>query len=227
MFQLPEEVDVVHQLKAVEDSDVGTEENPNKMKKIVVTAKRMQKKPWFGFSAEEIAAKYDELYKMGQILSCNYFVNFEPYDNNATRNLALFDDDLSGFLVTETNLPLIDAQFEEVKTGSFTTKHLNGISSVDLQMNFHETSDGRIARSFLDWCGLMVNKDGTQNCPADYQMRIKVGYFGRVYGLDDQPFERSFLVAPSQAMIDGLAAASVSETLVVPGGFTVMRSYME
>lgn len=225
MFQLPEEIDLVHQLRPSQGA--GTEQDPAKLKTIVVTAKRLQSKPWFGFSLDEYASKYREIYNLGQILSCNYFVNFEPYNNNVTQNLPLFDDGLSGFLVTETNLPIIDAQFEEVKTGSFTTKHLDGVTIPDLQMNFHETKDGRIANSFRHWLGLMVNPDGTQNCPAYYQMRVTIGYFGRLHGLDDKPYQQSFLVAPSQSMIDGLAAASVSETLVIPGTFTIMRSYME
>lgn len=183
-------------------------------------------KPWFGFSNEDWVAKYTELYALGQILSCNYFVTFEPYNNNATADLPLFHDGLSGFLVTETNLPLVDSVFEEVKVGIFMDSFLSGVNSPDIQMVFHETADARIMNSMMDWENMKFNGDGTINPPSSYAMRITIGVFSKTHGLDYKPFQRTFLAAPMQSEAN-FESTSSSETAKIPVTFKVLRPFME
>ena len=184
-------------------------------------------KRWFGHSVEEFKQLYADLYELGQILSANFFVNFESYRDNDTQYLSIFADKLTGYLATETNLPLIQADFEQVRIGPFQASHLTGISEPNLQINFVETKDGRISNSILDWRDLMVNEDGTVNPPASYAVRITVGLFSKDTGLDDKPVQRSFLVAPTQASIDALSGNGVSEVAIIPITFEVLRNFME
>ncbi len=195
------------------------------MDTITVTAK--QNKRWFGHSADEFKQLHADLYNLGQILTANYFVTFEVYNDNAASVLPIFDDGLSGYLATETNIPLIQAEFEQVKIGPFQANHLTGISEPDLQLNFLETADGRFANSALIWRDLMVNRDGTVNPPASYAVLITVGMFSKDFGLDDRPIQRSLLVAPNLSSIDGSNANGVSEVSQTPFSFTVLRNFME
>lgn len=187
----------------------------------------VQYKRYFGFGVEEFKPLYSELYELGQILNCNYFVKFEAYNNNATKNLAIVQEKSTRYLVTETNLPLLQAEFEQVKVGPFQMSHLTGMTEPDLQLNFLETADGRICNSMLDWRELMVNEDGTLNPPASYAMRLTVGLFSKDYGLDVKPVERTWLVAPSLASLDGLNANGVSEVAFIPVTLVVLRNFME
>jgi hypothetical protein len=58
-------------------------------------------------------------------------------------------------------------------------------------------------------------------------MLLTVGIFHRQYGLDVKPISRTFLVAPSQAMIESLNANGVSEALIIPTSYVVLRDFME
>lgn len=184
-------------------------------------------KRYFGHTAEDFKQLHNDLRGLGQILNANYFVIFEAYNGNGTKNLPILQDGLTGYLVTETNLPILQAEFEAVKLGTMQASHLSGISEPDLQMNLLETADGRITNSFLDWRDLMVNEDGTVNPPASYAMRVSVGLFSKDLGLDEKPVARTWIVAPSLASIDGLNANGVSELAQIPTTLTVLRNFME
>lgn len=184
-------------------------------------------KRYFGHRADDFKQLYQNLFELGQILNANYFVLFEAYNENGTQNLPILQDSLTGYLATETNLPLIQAEFEAVKIGPFQLNQLTGIAEPDLQLTLLETADGRICNSVLDWRDLMVNEDGTVNPPASYAMRVTVGLFSKDYGLDIKPVQRTFIVAPSQSSIDGLVATGISELTSVPLTFSVLRNFME
>lgn len=192
----------------------------------IVTQAQIDKR-YFGHTAEDFKQLHQDLYSLDQILSANYFVKFEAYNENSTQNLPIFQDDLTGYLATETNLPLIQAEFEQVKIGTFQASHLTGVTEPDLQLNFIETGEGRFANSLLDWRELMVNEDGTVNPPASYAVRITIGLFSKKVGLDMKPVERTWIVAPSLSSIDSLNANGVSELTYVPISFTVLRNFME
>lgn len=184
-------------------------------------------KRYFGHTAEEFKQLYEDLYGLGQILSANYFVKFEAYRNNSTQNLPFMQDGLTPYLVTETNLPILQAEFETIKVATMQINHLTGISEPDLQMTILETADGRIINSLLDWRDLMVNDDGTVNPPASYAMRVTVGLFSKDFGLDYKPVERQYLVGPSLASLDALNANGVSELAQIPLTLSVLRNFME
>lgn len=181
----------------------------------------------FGHAADEFQKMYADLHDMGQILNCNYFVKMQPYRNNATKNLAIVAEKNASYLVTETNLPIVQAEFEQVKAGPFQISHLTGITEPDLQLTFLETAKGWISNSMLNWRNLMVNPDGTVNPPASYAVRLTIGLFSKDLGLDYKPVQRTWIVAPNLASIDALNANGVSELTYVPGTFTVLRNFME
>lgn len=215
--------------KVVSVATSGAEKLKNevakKLKTISLTA--AQNKRWFGFTASEFQQKYQELYTQGQILNSNFFVEFEPYEENATANMPMLSDGLSGFLVSETSLSLLQAEFEQVKVGVFQVNQLTGISEPEVQMTFIETADARFMNSVQYWRELMVNDDGTLNPPASYAVWVTVGVFSKDLGLDYKPFSRRLLVAPSVASLDALSGQGVSQALEVPFTLVVLRNFME
>lgn len=187
----------------------------------------MSNKRWFGYGVAEFKQLYSDLYDLGQILSANFYVEFEPYDNNSTAHLPLFADNLSGFLVSESNLPILQAEFEPVKIATMQHNQITGITEPELQLNFIETKDGRIMNSIIDWRDLMINPDGTVNPSASFAMWVTIGVFSKDHGLDYKPFSRRFLVAPSMASVDSLTGQGVSEVLQVPLSLQPIRNFME
>jgi len=192
-----------------------------------ISTQASQNKRWFGHTAEEFKQLQQDLYGLGSILAANYYVKFESYKNDNLSGLPILADDLTGYLATETNLPLMQANFEQVQVVTMQMNHLTGISEPELQLTLLETADGRISNSMLDWRDLMINPDGTINPPASYAGRITIGLFSKDFGLDMRPVERQFLIAPSLASIDSLAGMAVSEGLMIPVSLTVLRNFME
>ncbi len=192
-----------------------------------ISTQAMRKQQWFGHSAEDFKQLYLEIYGLGQLLNANYFVEFEAYEDNATANLPLFADGLSGYLVSQTNLNLLQAEFEQVKVGTMQSNHFVGISEPDLQLSLIETADARFMNTIMDWRDLMVNPDGTANEPANYAMIITIGMFSRDFGLQYKPFSRRFIVGPSQSSKDDLTGQGTSEVAEVPFTLTVLRNFME
>jgi hypothetical protein len=182
------------------------------------------KKLWAGHSAAEAQQLYRELYDLGDIVSAHYFVEMNPYNDNDTKDLRFFDDQLTGYLATETNLSVIEADYEQVKVGAFYFNTLSGVQDPDIQLTLLETKDARILTSFMQWREMMVNNDGTLNPPASYAMEITVGLFSRELGLEDKPFDRTFLVAPTLASLDNLASNNF-ESLRVPVTLKVLRPF--
>lgn len=187
----------------------------------------MSNKRWFGHGVAEFKQLYSDLYDLGQILSANFYVEFEPYNNNDTAHLPLFADGLSGFLVSESNLPILQAEFEPVKIATMQHNQITGITEPELQLNFIETKDGRIMNSIIDWRDLMINPDGTVNPSASFAMWVTIGVFSKDHGLDYKPFSRRFLVAPSMSSVDSLTGQGVSEVLQVPLTLQPIRNFME
>ncbi len=179
---------------------------------------------WAGFNAAEAQQLYRELYDLGDIVTAHFFVLMKPHKDNATANLAFFNDSLTGYLVTETNLSIIEAEYEQVKVGAFYYNTLSGFQEPDLQLTFVETKDTRILNSFLQWRELMVNDDGSLNPPASYAMEITVGLFSRELGLNYKPFEKTYLVAPTLNAIDNLVSNNY-ESLRVPAALKVLRPF--
>ncbi|ENV14758.1 hypothetical protein F965_00104 [Acinetobacter schindleri NIPH 900] len=204
----------------------------NRIENVVDTTKKtlMQDAPgkfWFGHTAEEYGQIQLSIYKMGQLLAANFFVTFEPlYGNRLSRN-PIFKGKLIGYLATETNIPLLQANFDMAQVGGRQIQQLTSVSEPDIQLNMLETGAGDIANGILHWASLMVNKDGTVNPPASYAGRITVGVFHRELGLDVKPISRSFIVAPSMSTIESLNGQGVSEALQIPITLTVLRDFME
>ena len=202
-----------------------------KQKLNTISVKASEKRLWAGHTASEAAQLYSELYALGSFVKANYYVIFEAYRDNDTDGLPLLSiDGLSGYLVTETNLPILEAEFDETKVAGFYINSLSAMRTPDLQMTLIETEDSRVYDSLIEWAGLMINQNGTLNPPASYAMKITVGLFSKTYGLPKyskspeytQKIERTFLVAPSQASIDGLSSRSF-EGVEIPITFKVLR----
>ncbi|MBJ9425134.1 hypothetical protein [Acinetobacter seifertii] len=189
-----------------------------------ITTKAQSYQYWAGFNAAEAQQLYRELYDLGDIVTAHYFVLMKPHNENETKNLAFFTDNLTGYLVTETNLSVIEAEYEQVKAGAFYYNSLSGFQEPDLQLTFVETKDTRILNSFLQWRELMVNDDGSLNPPASYAMEITVGLFSREFGMSYKPFEKTYLVAPTLSAIDNLVSNNY-ESLRVPAALKVLRPY--
>lgn len=198
--------------------------------KITIHGSSKQKR-WFGYTAGEFKEIQEELYSYGQLLTANFFIKFEPFKNADLNSIRVFSDKSLAFLATETNIPLFQANFEQVQAGAFQINRLTGVNLVELQINMLETARGYITESMLEWLGKMVNKDGTLNPPASYAGRVTIGVFDKDFGLakptEKNAIEQSFIVAPSTAMIDSLNANGVSEVLQIPITLTVLREFME
>lgn len=202
-------------------------ENVVEAKMGTITSTATTAKYWFGHTAEEYKQIQKDLYDLGQILTANYFVHFEAYENNGLTSNPIFNNPNIPYLATETNIPLIQANFEQIQVGGRQIQQLTNVTEADIQLNMLETGQGDIGNGLLDWVQLMVNDDGTVNPPASYACRLTVGIFHRQYGLDVKPISRTFLVAPSQAMIESLNANGVSEALIIPTSYVVLRDFME
>lgn len=189
-----------------------------------IATQAMESKYWAGHNAADIQQLYRDLYNLGDLVKAHYFVEFKPHNNNDTRLFPLFEDNLSGFLVTETNLPIFQADYEQNKVGPLFFNTLNGIQIPDLQMSMIETKDARIMLSMQQWRELMVNDDGSLNPPASYAMEITIGMFSRQFGLEYKPYQNTYLVGPLLGGIDDLAARSY-ESSTIPLSFTNLRPY--
>lgn len=182
------------------------------------------KRFWGGLSAAEANQVLIELYNIGDIVKAHYVVNFAPYKGNETKSLPLFEDTLTTYLVTETNLPVISATYNEVQVGGFFYRSMQSIIEPDLQMTLLETKDARILNSMRLWRELADNGDGTFNPPASYALEVSIGLFTRDGGRLNTSFERKFLVGPNLAAIDDLAGREFSSA-EVPITMTPLRPH--
>lgn len=214
-------------LKKQANSLVTGISNGNVKELDVITLSAKENKRWFGHSSSEYRQIQADIYELGQILTANFFVIFESYKSDNLASVPLFTDKQYCYLATESNIPLISANFDVIQAGALQINHFTGITLQELQINMLETGDGVIANSLLAWLSKMVNDDGSINPPASYAGRVTVGVFSKDFGLDVKPIQRSFLVAPSASMIDSLNAMGVSEVLQIPMTLTVLREFME
>ncbi|AWL27155.1 hypothetical protein DJ533_00275 (plasmid) [Acinetobacter defluvii] len=187
------------------------------------TVEQVELRQWSGFSNAEAIIRYKELYSLGHFMKAHYWVKFAPYNDNLV-GLPLFADDLAGFLVTETSLPLLDAEFDENKVGAYYSNTFTGMREPDIQMTLLDTSDSRIINSLMQIRKAMINDDGTINPPATYAMEISIGLFSKKFGFQVTAAERNFIVAPTQSSLDGLTSKSF-EILDVPISFKVLKPY--
>lgn len=198
------------------------EENARKLQQI--NDAHPEKRHWAGFTQAEASLKYSELYALGHFLKSNYYVKFAPYNDNLN-SLPLFFDELSTYLVTQTNIPIIDAEFEDNKVGAYYTAALSGMRVPDIQLIILETNDARILNSLMMIRDAIANPDGTFNPPASYALEITMGLFSKDYGYEMTSVEQNFLVAPTQASLDALNARGFSEILDIPITFKVLKPY--
>lgn len=215
----------VKKLKNQANSLVSGVSNGNVLDVITTTAQI--NKRWFGHTASEFKQIQSDIYQLGQILTANYYVTFESYRNDNLSSIPIVGDKLYCYLATETNIPLVSANFDVIQAGALQINHFTGITLQELQINMLETAEGSICNSLLAWLSKMVNDDGSINAPATYAGRVTVGLFSKDFGLDVKPIERSFLVAPSASMISALNSTGVSEVLQIPMTLTVLREFME
>nr|WP_314367415.1 hypothetical protein [uncultured Acinetobacter sp.] len=188
----------------------------------ISTRANLERQYWAGHTAADASQVFSSLYDLGDIVKAHYIVKFSPYNDNDTKNLPLFDDELSSYLVTETNLPVLMATYNEVQIGGYYYRSLQTMSEPDLQMTLLETKDARILNSMRLWRELAVNDDGTFNLPAHYAMEVSIGVFGRGNGREDTAFERTFIIGPNLAAIDDLASSEFS-SLEIPITMTPLR----
>lgn len=212
-------------LKQQVNSLVDNAKNGNALAPLQSTA--LQQKRWFGHTAAEFKQIQNNIYELGQILTANYYVIFESYKNGNLASIPLFNDSIYMYLATETNIPLINANFEMVQAGTVQINNFTGINLPELQINMLETGEGVVANSLLAWLSKMINEDGSVNPPASYVGRVTVGLFSKDFGLESKPIERTYLVAPSASMIDSLNSNGVSEVLQIPMTLVVMREFMD
>lgn len=188
----------------------------------------MSHKRWFGFSVEECQQHYQQVYSLGQILNCSFYIQIEPFEDNGTASLPLFQDNLTGFLATESSLPVINIETEQMKIGTLMLNQPTGRTEPEIQMTLAETADARILTSLIDLADMIIAPDGTMAPMADYLIWMTIGVFDN-YGLQNGgiSFSRRFPVYPSVSSLDGLTGKGVSEILEVPVTWVVARNFME
>lgn len=189
----------------------------------------MQGNYWAGMSADELATIAKKLYEHGSLLSAQYMVKLEALNADSKvgklSRLQRLPQEFM-FLAKSCNIPLIEAQSEQINTASYVLNHFNSDASTgsEIQITFLETEYSLIHDLIKDIKNITFPKDGTQNTPYEYLLRLTIGIFAR-HGRITVPISHSFVVALQSANID--LAADNFNPVEIPVTFSRMFSMMD
>lgn len=175
---------------------------------------------WGGMYSHEALMKLQELSAVGFLRKSHYVVTFRPFlADGPIGQLPIFQNEnlQAGWLVTSTDLSLVDAQSDSVQVGHYQHNYLTGNNSNEISITMLETKSADVMKSFQGIKDVMFNRDGTQGLPADYMFYVSVGVF-TMNDRDDVVFEKASLVMLQSAKID--LGASNRDVLDVPLTFT-------
>lgn len=189
----------------------------------------MQGNYWAGMSADELTTIAKKLYEHGSLLSAQYIVNLEPLheDSKVAKTLSMeFLPSEFMFLAKSCNIPLIEAQSEQINAASYVLNHFNADTSTgsEIQITFLETRMGQVSDLINDIKSVMFVEDGSQNPPYEYLLRLTISVFSS-HSRQYRPISKSMVVALQSANIE-LAADNFSP-VEIPVTFSRMFSMMD
>lgn len=161
-----------------------------------------------GRSAPNAMSLYRNLKALGHLKKCHYAIKLEPYlrDGLLAKNEDILilsdpfgDENVLWLLVTQLDWPLLQADTENTKIASFQSNRITGRQAGDLNLTILETRQAAILNSLKDIEGTIFNKDGTQNAPAQYAIKMtaylfdhndyKISLFGKEYLVSLQSYQ--------------------------------------
>lgn len=183
-------------------------------------------KPFGLANMQQVSRYWQALYGRGHTLKCNYRVFLQPYGNNGTANLPIFNrvyvgNPLLGFLATDVEIPLLGANFEQKKMGVYNISSLSEFNHTDFSIRFLETRTQAFLRSLMMYKTLMVNDDGTVNPPANYALKLAVRLYGAGDLASDGVIVNELIVAMSLDSLQGLSSGDYAP-LDIPISFHVI-----
>lgn len=153
---------------------------------------------WSGLTVDKAVSHYQELYALGTLSAAHFGIEIRPYRANskiAQANIPIFDpSNKIAWLANNVDVSLLDAQTDSVHIGHYQLNHITGNASNELSISFIETKAAAITNSALAIKQIMFNKDGTQQPPINYLMRLKIYAFDKAVRTKHH-FEIEHLVA--------------------------------
>lgn len=156
-----------------------------------------------GLSAVDAGKKIKDLKGFGHLHKCHYVVSMMPYLGSSILKLtnmsnllaeSLDDEKAVWYFVTQTNLPIMQADTDSVKAGSYLLNRVTGQQSPEIQMTFLDTDSGLILYAMQAAKDAKFLNNGLQRPPAQTAIWLRIGLFGRGSERSDVRFSRDFLV---------------------------------
>ncbi|WP_121523493.1 hypothetical protein [Acinetobacter chengduensis] len=179
---------------------------------------------WAGLKKSEIASHYRNLHALGVQQKEYYLVKFSAYQNNATKEIPLIANKLSGWLATSVNWPLLQVDTDAKKAGNYSFNTVTGRQFPEMTLNMIETKDNLVLQSHSMLKNLMFNRDGTFNPPAKYLMWVEFTLFNREKGIARPSTKDSMLCYPSSLSLD--VDSTDRGALILPITFARARPFM-
>lgn len=186
-----------------------------------------------GRSAPNAMALYRNLKALGHLKKCHYAIKLEPYlPNGLLANnkdiLILSDpngwgDNVLWLLVTQLDWPLLQADTENTKIASFQSNRITGRQFSDLNLTILETGQAAVLNSLEAISATIFNKDGTQNLPAQYAIKM-TAYLFDPNDFKVSLFKKEYLVALQSFQIE--TSASDKEPLEITTTWTQLGDFM-
>lgn len=185
-----------------------------------------------GRSAPNAMSLYRSLKALGHLKKCHYAIKLEPYlrDGLLAKNDDILilsdpfgDDNVLWLLVTQFDWPLLQADTENTKIASFQSNRITGRQAGDLNLTILETGQAAILNSLKAIEDTIFNKDGTQNAPAQYAIKMTAYLFDH-NDYKVSLFGKEYLVSLQSYQIE--TSASDKEPLEVTTTWTQLGSFM-
>ncbi|WOE40048.1 hypothetical protein [Acinetobacter chinensis] len=134
-------------------------------------------------SVDQAISHYQQLYALGTLSSAHFGIEIEPFSRSGkvgNSSIPIFEESTKvEWLANNVDISVFDAQTDSTQVGAFQLNFITGNNSGEISATFIETRDARILNSARAIKACTFNKDGTQNPPIDYLLRIKIYAFDR------------------------------------------------
>ena len=185
-----------------------------------------------GRSAPNAMSLYRNLKALGHLKKCHYAIKLEPYlrDGLLAKNEDILilsdpfgDDNVLWLLVTQLDWPLLQADTENTKIGSFQSNRITGRQFSDLNLTILEAGQAAVLNSLEAISATIFNKDGTQNLPAQYAIKM-TAYLFDPNDFTVSLFKKEYLFALQAFNIE--TSASDKEPLEITTTWTQLGDFM-
>lgn len=179
---------------------------------------------WAGLSKAEINAHYRNLHALGVQQKEYYIIRFKPYRNSVLRNIPIIENELSGWLATEVDWPLLNVESDSKKIGNYNLNYATGRQAPEINITMIETKDCLVMQSILQMRNTIFPQDGTFGLPSEYSLWVEMYLYGREQGIAYPKSATRALCYISQASLN--TSASEGGALTIPLSFTPSRPFM-